>query len=58
MRNFAIAVAMLAVAAAVPLVVGAQEGGNEADGWETRLDRGTDATSVLHFRTMGVHPRV
>ena len=37
MRNFAIAVAMLAVAAAVPLVVGAQEGGNEADGWETRL---------------------
>ena len=53
MRNFAIAVAMLAVAAAVPLVVGAQEGGNEADGWETRLDRGTDATSVLHFRTMG-----
>ena len=53
MRNFAIAVAMLAVAAAVPLVVGAQEGGNQADGWETRLDRGTDATSVLHFRTMG-----
>ena len=28
MRNFAIAVAMLAVAAAVPLVVGAQEGGD------------------------------
>ena len=53
MRNFAIAVAVLAAAAAIPLVVGAQEGGNEADGWETRLDGGTDATSVLHFRTMG-----
>ena len=51
MRNFVIAVAALALA--VPLVVGAQEGGNEADGWETRLDGGTDATSVLHFRTMG-----
>ncbi len=51
MRNFVIAVAALALA--VPLVVGAQEGGNEADGWETRLDGGADATSVLHFRTMG-----
>ena len=51
MRNFVIAMAALALA--VPLVVGAQEGGNEADGWETRLDAGTDATSVLHFRTMG-----
>ncbi len=53
MRNFAIAVAVLAGAAAIPLVGGAQEGGNQADGWETRLDGGTDATSVLHFRTMG-----
>ena len=54
MRNFAIAVAVLAAgAAAIPLVGGAQEGGNQADGWETRLDGGTDATSVLHFRTMG-----
>ena len=51
MRNFVIAVVMLALA--VPLVVGAQEGGNQAEGWETRLDGGTDATSVLHFRTMG-----
>ena len=51
MRNLVIAVAALAVA--VSLVVGAQEGGNEADGWETRLDRGMAATSVLHFRTMG-----
>ena len=49
MRNVLIAVAALAV----PLVVGAQEGGNEAQGWETRLDGGSDATSVLHFRTMG-----
>ena len=57
MRNLVIAVAALALALAVPLVVGAQEGGNEAQGWETRLDGGTDATSVLHFRTMenGVH---
>ena len=51
MRNFVIAVAVLALA--VPLVVGAQEGGNQAEGWEMRLDGGTDATSVLHFRTMG-----
>ena len=51
MRNFVIAVAVLALA--VPLVVGGQEGGNQAEGWETRLDGGTDATSVLHFRTMG-----
>ena len=51
MRNFVIAVAVLALA--VPLVGGAQEEGNQAEGWETRLDGGTDATSVLHFRTMG-----
>ena len=51
MRNLVIAVAALALT--VPLVVAAQEGGNEAEGWETRLDGGTDATSVLHFRTMG-----
>ena len=51
MRSFVIFVAVLA--AAIPLVVGAQEGGNQADGWETRLDGGTDETSVLHFRTMG-----
>ncbi len=51
MRNVLIAVAVVALA--VPLVVGAQEGGNQAEGWEMRLDGGTDATSVLHFRTMG-----
>ena len=51
MRNLVIAAAVLALA--VPLAGGAQEGGNQADGWETRLDGGTDATSVLHFRTMG-----
>ena len=53
MRNLVIAVAVLALVLAVPLVAGAQEGGNEAEGWETRLDEGTDGTSVLHFRTMG-----
>ena len=52
MRNVVIAAAVLAVAVAVPLLV-AQDGGNQAAGWETRLDRGTDANSVLHFRTMG-----
>ena len=53
MRNFVISVAVLGVAVAGPFVVGAQEGGNQADGWETRLDGGTDETSVLHFRTIG-----
>ena len=52
MQNVVIAAAVLAVAVAVPLLV-AQDGGNQAAGWETRLDRGTDANSVLHFRTMG-----
>ncbi len=51
MRNLVIAVVALALAG--PLVVGAQQGGNEAEGWETRLDLGRDATRVLHFRTMG-----
>ncbi len=51
MRTLVIAVAVLALA--VPLVGGAQAGGNQAEGWETRLDGGTDATSVLQFRTMG-----
>jgi len=54
MRNLVIAVTAVAIAAMMaPLVGGAQEGGNQADGWETRLDRGSDATSVLHFRGMG-----
>ena len=51
MRNVLIAVAVAALA--VPLVGRAQEGGNEAQGWETRLDNGTDPTGVLHFTTMG-----
>ena len=46
-------IAMVVAALAVPLVVQAQTGGNEASGWETRLDGGTDVDSVLHFRTMG-----
>lgn len=40
------------VAMAVPAVV-AQEGGNEAPGWEARLDQEGDINSVLHFRPMG-----
>ena len=51
MRNLIIAAAVAALVS--PLVGNAQEGGNQADGWETRLDGGTDASSVLHFRTMG-----
>jgi hypothetical protein len=52
MRNLLMVVAMV-VAVAVPSVVGGQTGGNEATGWETRLDYGTDPSGVLHFRTMG-----
>ena len=51
MKNLAITIAALVLVA--PFLVGAQEGGNQADGWETKLDRGTDVASVLHFRTMG-----
>ena len=36
----------------VPLLAGAQ-GGNEAPGWEHRLDFGGDVNDVLHFRSMG-----
>ena len=46
-------IAMVVAALAVPLVAEAQTGGNEASGWETRLDGGTDVDGVLHFRTMG-----
>ena len=54
MRKMLIATAAVALAAlAAPIVGDAQEGGNEAPGWETRLDRGTDVASVLHFRPMG-----
>ena len=51
MRNLLVAVAVAAVA--IPLAVAAQTGGVTADGWMSRLDRGTDANGVLHFRTMG-----
>ena len=47
MRKVLTAVAVLAV----PLLAGAQ--GNEAPGWETRLDIGGEAADVLHFRPMG-----
>ena len=47
-----VAVTALAAAVAVPALV-AQEGGNEASGWEARLDGEGDINSVLHFRTMG-----
>ncbi len=53
MRNLLIGAAVMGVVAmAVPAVV-AQEGGNEAAGWEARLDAEGDINSVLHFRTMG-----
>ncbi len=46
-------VAIVAAALAIPLAVGAQSGGVTADGWEARLDYGTDAASVLGFMGMG-----
>ena len=47
--------AVVTVAAlAIPLAGQAQpRGGVMAEGWEARLDRDTDAASVLNFRTMG-----
>ena len=51
MRNLMVLVAISALA--IPFVGQAQEGGVTAEGWETRLDRGGEAASVLHFRTMG-----
>ena len=53
MRNLVVAAVAVIALTTVPIVGVAQEGGNEADGWETRLDNGTDVDSVLHFRTMG-----
>ncbi len=53
MRNFVIAVAVLALGVALVGCAPGPQGGNQAEGWETRLDGGTDATSALHFRTMG-----
>ena len=47
MRNLVIAAAVLALA--VPLVGGAQEGGNQADGWEdeARSRNGRDRRAPL-----------
>lgn len=51
MRKLTILIAMTALA--LPLAAQAQSGGVQADGWETRLDRGGDPNDVLHFMTMG-----
>ena len=50
MRKVLMMAAALAVLA-VPFAAGAQ--GNEAPGWEHRLDFGGDVNTVLHFRNMG-----
>ena len=46
-------VVLAVVALATPLVLLAQEGGVEANGWEARLDRGDDPSGVLNFMSMG-----
>ena len=51
MRYLRVAVAVAALV--IPLAVYAQTGGNTAEGWEARLDRGMDVDAVLNFRTMG-----
>ena len=51
MRKVLTAAAAVAVLT-VPLLAGAQ-GGNEAPGWEHRLDFGGDVNDLLHFRPMG-----
>ena len=51
MRSLLVAVAVAVLVS--PLAVQAQQGGVTAEGWESRLDRGTDAASVLSFITMG-----
>ena len=51
MRKLLVAAAIAALA--MSLAVQAQSGGVTATGWEARLDRGTDASSVLNFMTMG-----
>ncbi len=53
MRKVLIGVAVAGLAAMAVPVVDAQEGGNEADGWEARPDQEGDINDVLHFRTMG-----
>ena len=52
MRNLLAVVTVAALA--IPLAGQTQpRGGVMAEGWEARLDRDTDVTNVLHFRTMG-----
>ena len=57
MRKVLITIAVISVAAvaalAIPIVLQAQEGGVQADGWQARLDRDGDISGVLNFRTMG-----
>ncbi len=52
MRKVLTAAAVAMAVLTVPLLAGAQ-GGNEAPGWEHRLDFGGDVNDVLHFRSMG-----
>ena len=51
MRKLLVAAAIAALA--MSLAVQAQSGGVTANGWEARLDRGTDASGVLNFMSMG-----
>ena len=51
MRKLLVAAAIAALA--ISLSVQAQSGGMMANGWEARLDRGTDASGVLNFMSMG-----
>ena len=51
MRKLLIGVAVAAFA--IPLVIHAQQGGVQADGWQARLDRDGDAADVLNFMAMG-----
>ena len=51
MRSLLVAVVVARLV--IPLAVQAQQGGVTAEGWEVRLDRGTDVASMLSFMTMG-----
>ena len=51
MRKLLVAAAIAALA--ISLAVQAQSGGVTANGWDARLDRGTDASSVFNFMSMG-----
>lgn len=44
---------VMAILLAFTLAAHAQQGGVTADGWEVRLDRGSDASGVLSFAPMG-----